>query len=227
MRANLTTGEKLQDLRKERGLTIKQVCDIIQTEYNFTLSTGKLNEMENDKPKDHGFKSFVYLAKFYNVSVDYLLGLSEIPSIPTDGKLQAAAEVTGLSDAAITSLQKLYENNNMTWETEILNMILESDEFLHILHYIEQSFTRPNKKIQYELLSTTTEDIGRTVITNYLNAILDKIREKFYGKQDYRDLYGIAHSLHEESKLTSEQYQRLCKELDMGDLSFFDQTFGK
>ena len=167
------------------------------------------------------------IADYYNVSTDYLLGRTEIPSIPTDGKLQAAAEVTGLSDAAITSLQKLYENNNMTWKTEILNMILESDEFLHILHYIEQSFTRPNKKIQYELLSTTTEDIGRTVITNYLNAILDKIREKFYGKQDYRDLYGIAHSLHEESKLTSEQYQRLCKELDMGDLSFFEQTFGK
>lgn len=168
---------------------------------------------------------YVKIATFLNVSTDFLLGLSSNPS--TDDKRQAVSEITGLSDAAITSLQKLYENNNMTWETEILNMILESDEFLHILHYIEQSFTRPNKKIKYELLSTTTEDIGRTVITNYLNAILDKIREKFYGKQDYRDLYGIAHSLHEESKLTSEQYQRLCKELDMGDLSFFEQTFGK
>lgn len=132
MKANLTTGEKLQDLRKERGVTIKQVCDMIQTEYNFTLSTGKLNEMENDKPKDHGFKSFVYLAKFYNVSVDYLLGLSEIPSIPTDGKLQAAAEVTGLSSTALKALSFLYSDK----ELEILSALLATGNFPKILALI-------------------------------------------------------------------------------------------
>ena len=183
MKANLTTGEKLQDLRKERGLTIKQVCDMIQTKYNFTLSTGKLNEMENDKPKDHGFKSFVYLAKFYNVSVDYLLRLSDISSIPTDGKLQAAAEVTGFSEKALSKLSEFKAMNQKTQYTDTLSLLIESMNMEYLLALMTALISQNVKSnnahngndteiVRYLIDATMPLDIDGTKVNIYKSTLL-------------------------------------------------------
>lgn len=98
----LTLGEKLKDLRNQKGLTTIQVCDEILKRYNYNLSNGKYNEMEGDAKKDFGHKTFIYLADFFEVSVDYLLGISNIPS--PNIKIKAICKLTGLSEKAVKML---------------------------------------------------------------------------------------------------------------------------
>lgn len=105
----LTLGEKLKDMRIKRKMTSKQVCNEIKKQYGYSLSEGKYNEMENDIDKDFGYRAFIYLAKFYNVSSDYLLGLTKEPTIDPDIKI--ACEVTGLSGEAIRKIAQLKQYN--------------------------------------------------------------------------------------------------------------------
>ena len=67
----LTIQERLKDLRVERGLTLEQLAE--QTH----LSKSALGSYEADDFKDISHYALIKLAKFYRVTADYLLGLSE------------------------------------------------------------------------------------------------------------------------------------------------------
>ena len=67
----LTIQERLKDLRVERGLTLEQLAE--QT----GLSKSALGSYEADDFKDISHYALIKLAKFYRVTADYLLGLSE------------------------------------------------------------------------------------------------------------------------------------------------------
>ena len=67
----LSIQERLKDLRVERGLTLEQLAE--QTH----LSKSALGSYEGDKFKDISHYALIELAKFYEVTVDYLLGRSE------------------------------------------------------------------------------------------------------------------------------------------------------
>lgn len=67
--------------------------------------TGSLiDDLESNagKARDVGYSKIVKLAKHYGVSSDYLLGLSEIPSVDED--IKVAFKITGLSEKAINAL---------------------------------------------------------------------------------------------------------------------------
>ena len=72
----LTIQERLKDLRVERGLTLKELSE--QT----GLSSSALGSYESDDTKDISHYALIKLAKFYGVTADYLLGLSEMKSHP-------------------------------------------------------------------------------------------------------------------------------------------------
>ena len=90
MQIKLTIQERLKDLRVERGLTLEQLAE--QT----GLSKSALGKYEADDFKDISPFSIVTLAKFYGVSTDYLLGMTETKNHP-DTELGALH----LSDGAI------------------------------------------------------------------------------------------------------------------------------
>lgn len=65
-------GERLINLRKDRGLTQKAISEALYVNYR-TYSGYERDEIEaNDDFK-------IQLAKFYNVSADYFLGLIDEP----------------------------------------------------------------------------------------------------------------------------------------------------
>lgn len=68
----MSIGELLSEIRKDRGYTQEDLAEVL----HITKST--LSNYENDRrtPDITFLKSF---SKFTNVSVDYILGLSEIP----------------------------------------------------------------------------------------------------------------------------------------------------
>ena len=84
-----TFGEKIRDLRKEKNLTQKEMAQALSV----TISTLSHWECEYQEPS---FKDLVSLADFFEVSTDYLLGLSEndtpafknssAPTLPKDEK---------------------------------------------------------------------------------------------------------------------------------------------
>ena len=72
----LTIQERLKDLRVERGLTLKELAE--QT----GLSSSALGSYETEDFKDISHYALIKLAKFYGVTADYLLGLSEMKNHP-------------------------------------------------------------------------------------------------------------------------------------------------
>lgn len=61
-------GKNLKQLREEKGLTLYKVCKDTNTSYP------TLWQIENDK-KTIGLELLVRLAKYYNVSLDWLCNM--------------------------------------------------------------------------------------------------------------------------------------------------------
>lgn len=72
----LTIQERLKDLRVERGLTLEQLAE------HTHLSKSALGSYEADEYKDISHYALIKLAKFYGVTADYLLGLTETKNHP-------------------------------------------------------------------------------------------------------------------------------------------------
>ena len=76
MQPKLTIQERLKDLRVDRSLTLEQLSA------ETGISKSALGKYEADDFKDISPFSMVELAKFYGVSTDYLLGLTEHKNYP-------------------------------------------------------------------------------------------------------------------------------------------------
>ena len=105
MYVKLTIPERLQDLRKERHLTLEQMAE--QT----GLSKSALGKYETDDYKDISPFAIATLANYYGVSTDYLLGLSENKN-HSNAELQALH----LSDDMVTLLSSGKINNRLLCE---------------------------------------------------------------------------------------------------------------
>lgn len=71
MKEGTTIQERLWDLRKEKGLNLEELAAATG------LSKSALGSYEKDELKEISHKSLVELAKFYGVSADYILCLTE------------------------------------------------------------------------------------------------------------------------------------------------------
>lgn len=123
MNTTLTIQEKLKDLRVERRLTLEQLAE--QT----GLSKSALGKYENDDFKDISPFAIVTLAKFYGVSTDYLLGMTEQKNHPN-----AELNALHLSDDAIDILKEGKFNKRLLSEIichkDFQRMMLDSEIFV-------------------------------------------------------------------------------------------------
>lgn len=70
----VTLGEKLKELRTDRGLTMDELVHEMNTKYSTKINKGMVSKWENNKGEprlEHG----KFLADFYGVSLDYIIGL--------------------------------------------------------------------------------------------------------------------------------------------------------
>ena len=105
MQPKLTIQERLKDLRVERGLTLEQLS--VET----GISKSALGRYEADDFKDISPFSMVELAKFYGVSTDYLLGLTEQKNHPN-----TELDALHLGDDAIEVLRTCKFNHRLLSE---------------------------------------------------------------------------------------------------------------
>ena len=104
----LTIQERLKDLRVERGLTLEQLAE--QTH----LSKSALGSYEAEDFKDISHYALIKLAKFYGVTADYLLGLSETKNHPN-----ADLADLHLSDDMIELLKRGLVDNSLLCELAV------------------------------------------------------------------------------------------------------------
>lgn len=90
----LSIQEQLKDLRVERGLTLEQFA--VQTH----LSKSALGSYEAEDFKDISHYALIKLAKFYGLTADYLLGLSETKNHPF-GRLDSVFRCGGETGSRI------------------------------------------------------------------------------------------------------------------------------
>ena len=100
-----TIQERLKDLRVERGLTLEQLAEETH------LSKSALGSYEGDNLKDISHHALIQLAKFYDVTVDYLLGRSKTKNHPN-----AELADLRLSDDMIELLKSGLVNNSLLCE---------------------------------------------------------------------------------------------------------------
>ena len=95
----LTRGERFKQIREERGFKTQQdVTDACGVQKSM------LSALENDEStRDVGFSHIVKLAKLYDVSLDWLFGLSECKT--ANAKMQDVSKFIGLSDSAIDRIR--------------------------------------------------------------------------------------------------------------------------
>lgn len=70
-------GERLKELRQQRDLTMDMVVYDVSKTYQIEFTKGNLSRWENGV----NYPSLVYaayLAKYYNVSLDYLIGNTDV-----------------------------------------------------------------------------------------------------------------------------------------------------
>lgn len=77
----LTISERLEDLRKKHGLTLEELAEATK------ISKSALSKYENQDFKDISPFNVATLAKFYGVTTDYLLGVSNMER-PDDAEIQ-------------------------------------------------------------------------------------------------------------------------------------------
>ena len=144
------TKERLEDLRKEKKLSFEQLSKQL-AERGISISHTNLKNYEIHDPlhplygrtRSMSIEYLAAFADFYDVSVDYLLGLSS----SRKREYHDISEQLGLCDGAIQELIRCKENSSSEDEpkmytqqdTAILNDFLTSAEFELVMEKIKQS----------------------------------------------------------------------------------------
>ena len=103
-----SVGMKLKNLIDTKGISQSELAK--ETGVSQPTISSMLPGMDDAKQYPAtSYENILALAKFFNVSVDWLLGNSDYRS--TLQSVKVAAKTTGLSDAAIQSLKKWKEYN--------------------------------------------------------------------------------------------------------------------
>ena len=123
MQPKLTIQERLKDLRVERSLTLEQLSA------ETGISKSALGKYEADDFKDISPFSMVELAKFYGVTTDYLLGLTEQKNHPN-----TELDALHLGDDAIEVLRTGKFNHRLLSElichNDFLRFMLDAEIYV-------------------------------------------------------------------------------------------------
>lgn len=130
------TAERLKKLRESKKLSHDKLSAEIEDQYGVSINRKTLmNYEKSDLVDGMSISKLRTLADFYDVSVNYILGTSNVPSV--NPNVQVAVATFGLSWKAAENLAKLESfrkespllyNHGMA----CINAILESDNVMTI-----------------------------------------------------------------------------------------------
>lgn len=215
---NLTRGERFRDARTVYNAHGSQTMAEV---YSATgISASKIADLENDD-KDRGvdYREVGKLAKHYGVSVDWLLGLSDV-TLP-DADLRGVCEYTGLSEGAVDVIKHLgfillkegyceamrgYHHAIM----QTLNLLFESDEFVDIMLNLQHS-----RGVYHLTADPEVKGIDLINAEDMAYKVGFVILDRLDAAEHYAQKASLA--LHEFSTKTLRQFAEAEKEADNGE----------
>ena len=104
----MTFAQRFKELRIEKGLTQQQLAEDFNSKYGHTFSKPSISQYENGRrtPENKALKNF---ADYFNVSIDYLLGVSEVRN-------KAIIENQALKNDFLEEVNKFFSDKNITRE---------------------------------------------------------------------------------------------------------------
>lgn len=157
------TGKIIKELRENAGESQEQLAAAIEAPNRETIARWETGS------RDIKREYIIDMARHYNVSADYLLGLSDVQSVNENIKI--ACKVTGLSEEAVQGLSdmQLCDFNMPYSRTEIIEKIILSHRFRSLLNALCQTCLFASAE---NLTNTTRYEAspdGKTVVLNQLS----------------------------------------------------------
>ena len=196
MQIKLTIQERLKDLRNERNLTLEQLAE------KTGLSKSALGNYESNDFKDISPFSIVKLSKFYGVSTDYLLGL-------TENKAREGGDIAELhlSDDALETLRTGKFNHRL------LSEMITHNGFPRLMTDMEIVVDRI-AEMRVKSMNNMLDATRQEVIARYnpdendlhlrtMELAMQLDEESFFGHVVHEDLDAIVHDIREAHKTDS------------------------
>ena len=178
-------SERVKNLRESKGISQRQAAK------DLNISPQNLSYYE--KGRDAGYYLLIRMAQYYDVTVEYLIGVSTAQHRDNIG----INEVTGLSDGSLDYLKKNKTNNGNT-AAEIINTIVGMSSFKMLVNLIND---KDIKEVQEDITDSKIKDI-LTMDKEQQKAILSKLlpmyKEDVSKLRDFeieRCINDIAHKL--------------------------------
>lgn len=190
------SAEGLKKTGKKRSFNRKSIAEELNIDYTTFLSYLK-TEMSDEKKTDKipNGKTLATLAEYFDVSIDYLLGLSDTKT--KDIKIAAIGDYTGLSREAIDFLhigQVLrHEDVEVEWGIysfeyvmKVINRLLSDTSLLRKMENVVRTTHEVNLSLEkvyedkvYEILGRgkngDMDENGRMIIDIQLGDLVDRI----------------------------------------------------
>ena len=190
MHIRLTLQEKLRDLREEKGLKLEELSKEIG------ISKSALGRYENEEGSEIGHKHICMLANYYNVSADYLVGLSE-----NRNPVNAEIRDLHLQDKTIELLTSGKLNNRLVCE------MIEHDDFPKFLVDTEAYVDRWAEMelgiidmLLWQIREEISEQYGTVLSKEDLAKQMDAFHiqeEEFFAQKVADSIFGIVHGIRE------------------------------
>lgn len=119
---------RISDLITDSDKTLRE----ISKETNIPASS--LSGYQNGKAEPQ-LSAIIKLANYFNVTTDYLLGRTEVPTI--DATTRAVCDYTGLSQDVVERLHQELLSNDSTWNIGRLDSLLSSNTFWEIIGILQ------------------------------------------------------------------------------------------
>lgn len=193
-------AKRLTQLRKEKDLKRQQVAD------DLCITRASLEFYEKGKRKPD-IEMTARIAKYFQVSADYLLGLSDTPS--TDKDIKGVCDYTGLSKEAVKKIVELKKENTDYLNNGEFNM----DSFVDytISNFINEFIA--NGELYYMSLLANDYILENHYILSVYSSAIEKLSKN--EKIDFIELENKIETANEKKDLSLFKTQRSI-------LNFFD-----
>ena len=143
-------------------------------------------------------------------------------------------DVTGLSEKAVEKLIRIKDGNCVTWWSDTLNLIIENENFIDLLHTITDYIDDDGADAQIinaNIAATSTKklknsDLLQFKAQNLLFLILHEEKGKYSPREDARHFYSMVRSALRNGLVEREQAESLFAKLDSGDIHGFLKEMG-
>ncbi len=183
--------ECLKDLRVEKGMTLESLSQQPK------IPASTLGSYESDDYKEIPHRNIIELAKFYEVSTDYLLGLTENRQLDN-----VALSALHLSDTALTLLED--QKINMLHLSELITHEQFRKFMLDLEIYVDGLDSAPPKTIteHWEEILEKAENFAGTSTQKlaYIFSQFLKIKPTEKNIDDMADMLGQSEILESDAK---------------------------